>query len=178
MTPIEIISTSIAVVALIVTWLTRQDSKKMANEARRANDLLARQLELSTNEQKRQLEKEQSESRPVVDWKGGGDYMPYGGTSRWHFRNLGGTVTSLKIKTEAEKISVTINPTNIQNTFLTNDEGDIVFQFEKGPSPLLLPLVFTLSCVTRLGEQWEKKFKLTGDKNPAGTVIPSRVVEA
>jgi hypothetical protein len=79
MTPTEIISTSIAGGALILTWLSRQDSKKSAEAAQksaaaaqRANDLMARQLELVAEEQKRQKQRQAAENRPLLNWRGAG----------------------------------------------------------------------------------------------------------
>jgi hypothetical protein len=178
MTPGEIISASIAGVALIIAWLARLDSmkaasaaQKSADAAHKANELLARQLGLATDEQKRQLEKEQSDSLPIIDWKGGGHYSPLSGTSGWHFRNLGGAVTNLKIETENKEILAMINPTNIRNTLLNNEEGDAIFEFKKGLNPLSSPFVFNLSCKTRRGDQWQKRFKLdVKDRGPIGVV--------
>ena len=175
MTPGEIITARIAGFALIVACLARLDSKKSADAAQksadaaqRSNDLLARQLELAMEERKLKLQKERSESYPFFNWRGG-SCVPAAGQSDWDFQNLGAMVTDLKIQSETKGISASISPTN---ALLTNGQGKIIFGFEKMISQnLALPVVFTISCLTKLGEQWTKRFQMEGAR------FPERIVE-
>lgn len=68
---VAIIAAVIALGALFVAYLARQDSKKSADAAQRATDLLARQLDLEINERDRKIQKEVAESRPYLTWRGG-----------------------------------------------------------------------------------------------------------
>jgi type II secretory pathway pseudopilin PulG len=104
MTPSEIISMSIAGVALIVAWLARLDSKKSAEAAQesaeaaqRANDLMARQLELAEEEQKHQQQKDISESRPVFSWRSWGCI---GSEIYYDFINQGALITNVKVNAD------------------------------------------------------------------------------
>ena len=175
MTPNEIISTSIAAIALIVAWLARLDSKKSveaaqksADAAHRSTELMARQLELATEEQKRMSQKERSESHPFFNWQGG-SCSPSAGYCDWDFQNLGSMVTEVKIQSDTKGISASITPAN---TLLNNGKGKIIFGFEKKiAQDLALPIVFSISCVTKLGERWAKTFQMEGQR------FPERVVE-
>ncbi len=175
MTPTEIISTGLAGVALFVAWLARLDSKKSADAAQksadaaqRSNDLMARQLELAIEERKIKLQKERNESYPFFNWRGG-SCSPAAGQCDWEFQNLGAMVTDLKIQSETTGISASITPAN---TLLANGQGKILFTFEKLISKnLALPIVFSLSCLTKIGEQWTKKFQMEGVR------FPERIVE-
>jgi hypothetical protein len=97
----EIISTGIAVAAIIVSWLSRQDSKKSAEAAQksadaahRANDLLARQLELTAEEQKRQIQRQAAENRPLLTWRGAG---PANEGQYFEFTNQGALMSNAKV---------------------------------------------------------------------------------
>jgi hypothetical protein len=100
MTP-EIITTCIAVVALFVALLARVDSRKSANaaeksaaEAKRANDLLERQLELATGELKRQVQNDIIESQPCIAW----DESSAGPQSvTYKLKNHGGTMSNVAV---------------------------------------------------------------------------------
>lgn len=104
MTPNEIISTSIAAIALIVAWLARLDSKKSveaaqksAEAAQHSNGLMARQLELAKEEQNRQLQKDITESRPVFSWRSWGCV---GSEIYYDFINQGAFITDVKVNAD------------------------------------------------------------------------------
>ena len=175
MTNNEIITTGIAVAAIIISWLSRQDSKKSAeasqksaDAAQRSNDLMARQLELATNEQNRIIQKEVTESRPRFDWRGGID-SPMSGLCEREFQNLGGEVTDLTIQAENSEngeITTTISPTN---TLQHHGLGKIKFTGKPGKS--IRPISFKINCLTKLGERWEKAYKMIWERE-------SKIVEA
>jgi hypothetical protein len=175
MTPNEIITAGISALALIVAGLaliysrrSADAAQKSAEAAQRANDLMARQLDLAMEERKLKLQKERSESYPFFNWRGG-SCVPAAGQCDWDFQNLGAMVTDLKINSETKGISASISPTN---ALLTNGQGKIIFGFEKMISQnLALPVVFTISCLTKLGEQWTKRFEMVGVR------FPERIVE-
>ncbi len=157
----EIITASIAGVALIVACLARLDSKesaeaaqKSAEAAQRANDLLARQVDLATDEQKRKVEKEREESSPYFNWRGGQD-APVVGTRERDFQNLGGDVMDLAIQTDSSDISAVIYPENILQH---NGVGSIKFAGKTGT--LSRTIGFRISCKTKIGDRWEKAYKM------------------
>jgi hypothetical protein len=164
MTPGEIISTIITVLALVVTWLARLDSKKSADAAQRTADLMARRLELATEEQKRKLEKERSESEPLFKW-GGGHGTPQG--NGWvtfrEFKNEGGQVTELSIKVNdaTNNLRADILPKN----HLGKHEGGSISLAQDG-SNVLPNFIFEIHYTTHLKERSMKRFSWSASDGP------------
>jgi hypothetical protein len=135
MTPTEIISTSIAGVALIVAWLARLDSKKSveavqksADAAQRATELMARQLELVSGEMNRQIQKDKIDSQPRITW----GYSPSGAQSVTHkFKNFGGAMSNVTINCVAG-FQATISP---KDTIAQGTEAEVQFICYTQPQP-------------------------------------------
>jgi len=128
MTPGEIISASIAGVALLVAWLARQDSRKLAKEAQRANELVAHQLELVEKEQSRQVQKEMMENRPHFFWhsgSGGGVYQSY------EFINQGAIVSKATVTNDAG-VQSEIWPKDV---IAPNQHGTVTFRWQNQARP-------------------------------------------
>ena len=167
MTPSEIISTSIAAIALIVAWLARLDSKKSVEAAQksvaaaqRMNDLTARQLELAADQHKRQIEKEIADSRPSFNWACGGSTSPMDGVSEREFINLGEDVTDLTVLTTTPEVSATL----LSPKGLLRRNGTGRIKFQNKPGQLTRPIVFTIGCATKLEAHWEKTFKIINER--------------
>jgi hypothetical protein len=161
-------SAAVAIAAVIVAWLARKDSKRLADAAQKANELMVKQLELASSEQNLRLQKERSDSLPIFNW-GSGAYSPGLGFCEWEFENLGEMVTDLQIQSGTLGISASVNPVN---RLLNKGHGKIRFEFPKLiAGDLGMPIAFTISCVTKLDEGWAKNYQL------AGARAPGRIVE-
>ena len=156
---IAAIAAVIALAALYVAHQARQDSKKSSNAAeksadaaQRATDLMARQLDLDIKQHTHELEKEVAESLPLLNWLGGSS-----GGDRFdrQFVNHGGDVQNLEIHTASSGITAHIQPTT---SLPHNVGGNITFFGQR-----TLPMTFTVACQTKLGQRWEKLYKLTRD---------------
>lgn len=159
MTPAEIILTMIAVAALIVAWLSRQDSRKSADAAQksaetalRSIELMARQIEVAVNEHDRRHKKERADSQPYITWREG----KYGGMyCEASFQNTGGDVSEVSVRTDVSDVGITIKPDDF---IPKNGMGKVTFHKRNGARSL--PVQFTIHGKTKLGEPWDKSFQL------------------
>ena len=152
MIPTEFISTGIAGVALYLSWRSQRDSKRSAQEAQRANDLLARQLELTANEQKRRIQGETAESQPLFSWQGSG-----GSDEGQYFDlvNLGATVSKPKVVV-SDGLDAILEP---KEAIVSNKKTRIRFNISKIQK---LPEVvkFSVEFMDKRGESGKLDFKL------------------
>ncbi|MGD0348922.1 MAG: hypothetical protein ABSB84_01195 [Verrucomicrobiota bacterium] len=147
----EIISTSIAGVALIVACLARLDSKKSANAAQksadaaqRANDLMARQLEFDK-------QKVKSASEPVFQWR---DHSAAGVSLTERFQNLGGRVRIISCESNppADRID---KPEYVDE----KQEAAFTFAFlSKSGFPSIPQFDFTINYETQLNKKGSQRF--------------------
>jgi hypothetical protein len=159
MTPAEIILTMIAVAALIVAWLSRQEARRSADAAQksaetalRSIELMARQIEVSVHEHDRRQKKERADSQPYIAWRDG----KYGGMyCEASFQNTGGDASELSVRTDVTDVGISINPHDV---IPKNGIGKVTFH--KRNNARSLPVAFTIHCKTKLGEPWDKSFQL------------------
>jgi hypothetical protein len=160
MTPIEIITTSMAGVALFVALLARVDSRKSAAAAEKsaaaaqqANDLMARQLELATSEQNRQAQKEAAENRPLLAWRGAG---PADGWQYFEFTNQGAVMSNAKVTVD-NGLEGSIEPKDV---IATGQLGKLKINLSK-----IQQLPKTVNCSIEFSDKHDERrkmaFKLT-----------------
>lgn len=165
MTSGEIISASIAGIALIVACLARLDSKKSADAAQksadaahRANDLLARQLDMAADDRKRQIQKDQIESQPQISW----DYGSAGAQSVTHrMKNFGGPMAKIAVSCESG-FRATVSPDDV---IAQGTEADVQFICSVQPQPNLFR--FDIEFDDKFGER--KRLSFTACRNSNGT---------
>jgi hypothetical protein len=145
-------SAAIALAAFIVALFARKDSRRSADAAQRATELMAEELKLTVSELNRQQQKEITESRPIFIWKGG---MATGEKFERQFENVGGEVYDLSVQTLNSDVSPFVHPDRYIGR---NSIGSIVFNGQRS-----LPISFIIKCKTKLEEKFEKKFALTKD---------------
>jgi hypothetical protein len=147
MTPSEIIMATIAAAALIVAWLARLEAKvsacaakKSADEAQKANDLMARQLELATNAQNRQRQREIAESRPLLAWRssGGAENGQNFTGQYFEFTNHGAAMSNPKVVAD-NGFEAWIEPRDV---IPTNQKGRLII---KWPKAQLVPKTANIS---------------------------------
>jgi hypothetical protein len=159
MSPAEIILTIIAVAALIVAWMSRQDARRSADAAQksaetalRSIELMARQIEVAVNDHDRRQKKERADSQPYFAWRDG----LYGGMyCEANFQNTGGDASELSVQTDISDVGVSINP---QDFVPKNGIGNVTFR--KRNAARSTPVPFTINCKTKMGENWGKSFQL------------------
>jgi len=96
--------------------------------------------------------KEKADSQPYFNWRDGN----YSGMAcEANFQNIGGEITEVSVRTESSDIGIAINP---QNFIAKNGMGKVIFQKRSGPRSS--PVPFIINCKTKLGESWEKAFRL------------------
>jgi hypothetical protein len=156
MTPNEIISTSIAAIALIVAWLARFDSKKSveaaqksAEAAQRSNDLLARQLELTANEMNQRAQKEAAENRPLLTWRGAG---PADGWQYFEFINQGAVMSHAKVDVD-NGLEGLIEPKDV---IVTGQQGKLKINVAKAQQ-----LPKTATCSIEFSDKHDERRKIS-----------------
>jgi type II secretory pathway pseudopilin PulG len=149
---VAVLSVICALSALFVALQARRNSQKSAEAALRANELMARQIEVAIQEHDRKQKRDRADSQPYLAWRDGS----FGGMyCEANFQNTGGDASDLSVRTEAPDVGVSINP---QNYIPKNGMGKVTFR--KGNDARSLPVPFTVNCKTRLGENWGKTFQL------------------
>jgi hypothetical protein len=147
-----VFSAIVAVGALLMAGQARRAAHKSAEAALRANELMARQIEVAVNEHDRKQKKERADRQPCFLWRDGS----FGGMyCEANFQNTGGDASDLSVRTEVSEVGVSINP---QDIVPKNGTGKVVFQ--KRNDARSLPVRFTIYCKTKLGENWGKSFQL------------------
>jgi len=148
------ISAAIAIAALFIAWCARNDSKRSADAAQHANELMAKQLELASAEHSRGIQKEISESRPLFVWRGGsgtqGIFLEY----TREFQNVGSEIRDVEIESESNNVSLTMTST----TFLPQN-GQGVVTFKSKSSQILVPFIFSITGTTKLGDRCKELFQ-------------------
>jgi hypothetical protein len=137
MTPNEIISIAIASVALSFALLARQDSKKSAAEAKRANELAC---------------------LPLLEWRSQGRLGD--NDVCFDFKNRGATVVEPKITVES-RLDGTIEP----NTTIASDgRGRVIFRWpiqQKRPDSFK----FSIRFVNKLNEMRKLDFAVSSNSS-------------
>jgi|SRR5580692_10926316 hypothetical protein len=147
-----VFSAMVAVGALLMACQARRAAHKSAEAALRANELMARQIEIAVNEHDRKQKKERADSQPCLLWREGS----FGGMyCEANFQNTGGDASDLSVRTDVSEVSVSIDP---QDAVPKNGTGKVIFR--KGNDARSLPVRFTIYCKTKLGENWGKSFQL------------------
>jgi hypothetical protein len=148
------ISAAITLAALFIAWCARNDSKRSADAAQRANELMARQIELVSAEHLRSIQKEISKSRPSFVWHGGsgrsGIFLEY----TREFQNVGSEIRDVEIESELNDVSLTMTST----TFLSQN-GQGVVTFKSKSSQKLVPFIFSITGTTKLGDRCKELFQ-------------------
>ena len=154
-----VVSAIVGVGAFLAAWRSGQESRKSAGAAQKSaeaavksNELMARQIEVTVNDQDRRQKKERADSQPFFVWRDG----KYGGMyCEANFQNAGGDASDLSVKTDVSDIGISINP---QDLIPKSGMGKVIFR--KGGQVGSLPIRFTISGKTKLGENWGKSFQL------------------
>jgi hypothetical protein len=133
--------------------LTEKQKETERGGINEQNRLLARQVEIAEQDQRKRLERERQESLPVIQW-GGGSTSVIGKICE--FRNYGtSAVTDLKATTEPE-IQIWIQPTRI---LAADGTGEVKLLPKTGRFPE--PFDFKISCTTKLNERLTLTFRVS-----------------
>ena len=153
------IAAVIALAALFVAWLARQDSKRSADAAQRATDLMARQLELATSELHRQIQKDTIDSEPRITW----DYGPAGAQSKtYEFRNQGGVMSKATVTCDGS-LRATISPKDV---IAKGADGEVQFIWGSQPRPNAFK--FSIEFDDKFSQR--KKVNFTVPSSPNGSL--------
>lgn len=121
-------SAIVTLVALFVACLARRDSKKSANAAQQANDLMTRQLKLAEGELNRQIQKDILDSQPQIIW----DYGSAGSQSVTHkLKNYGGAMSNVTVTCDAG-FRATVSPKDV---IAQGTDAEVNFVCNQQPQP-------------------------------------------
>jgi type II secretory pathway pseudopilin PulG len=149
---VAVLAVICALSALFVAMQARRNSQKSTEAALRANELMARQIEVAVQDYDRKQKQERAASQPSFAWRDGS----FGGMyCEANFQNTGGDASELSVRTDVSDVGISIDP---QDLIPKSGMGKVTFR--KGNDARSLPVPFTINCKTRLGENWGKSFRL------------------
>jgi hypothetical protein len=146
-----IVAAVVALAALIVACLARQDSKASAQAAHEANELLKSQLNW-------QITKDKIDSQPRITW----DYGSAGAQSVTHkFKNSGGIMSYITVTCD-DGFRATISPKDV---IAQGAEAEVQIICTVQPQPN--PFKFFFEFYDKFNER--KKMCFTASRHPSGT---------
>jgi hypothetical protein len=152
----------ISAIATIITlgvliWYT-YETRRIRLDANAQNQLIAKQLELTTSELKRQIHKDMIDSQPRITW----DYGPAGAQSVTHkLKNYGGVMSNIIVACDPG-FQATILP---KDTIAQGIEAEVKFTCYTQPQPN--PFKFFIEFCDKFNER--KKMFFTASRKPDGS---------
>jgi hypothetical protein len=146
------VSAIIALGALFVAWCAREDSKKSADAAQRATELMAQQLEIATGELKRQIQKDLIDSQPRITW---GESSAGAQSVTYVLKNYGGTMSNVTVTCD-EGFQASISPKDVipQGT-----EAEVQFFCNVKPQPN--PFKFSVESDDKFNQRGKMNFSIS-----------------
>ncbi|MGA2749857.1 MAG: hypothetical protein ABSG59_13870 [Verrucomicrobiota bacterium] len=144
------------VTGLVVVWYT-WETHKIRKDTARQNELISRQIDLMSQSLRFDITREESASEPIFKWRsGGGDFRRADVLCK--FRNEGGAVTDLEVKTN-DNVKASISP---KDRLSEGEQGEVMFN--NSPQASVPDVNYEIHYTTRQNRRGMTRFVLRANQ--------------